>query len=159
MALSICINSIVFLVSTILAGYLGFSLIKVKHDKFLHFITFFILTIEFYFLFDTNNKSFKTLRLITLVCTLVAGVSLEMIQSMINAERAFDINDIFCNIGGSLFALLSVSLYHHYRVKELKKQRGLAKANYMDSADVIEPSLAGEDYNEDLEMHAVSNSE
>lgn len=88
------------------AGYLGFALIHLPHDKLIHFTTFCILTIDFYFIFDTHYKSLKILRGVTLViCTFGGSVSLEIIQNVVNPSRVFDVYDILANILGSLFGL------------------------------------------------------
>lgn len=69
-------------------------------------MTFLILTVEFYFVFNTNRKSLKTLRYITLlICTFGASIGLEVLQNLVNPNRVFDINDIFCNMAGSLMGL------------------------------------------------------
>lgn len=101
----------------IAAGYLGFALIHLVHDKLIHFATFAILTAEFYFIF--NTKAVKLLRLITLmICTLGASVLLEMIQHIVNPARVFDVKDIYCNVGGSIVGLLA-SIFAQDRRNEL----------------------------------------
>ncbi|RCK63974.1 Uncharacterized protein C11E3.10 [Candida viswanathii] len=97
---------ILFVITLIGAGYLGFALIHLPHDKLIHFTTFCILTIEFYFIFDTHYRSLKVLRGVTLVvCTFGGSVSLEIIQHTVNPSRVFDVYDILANILGSLLGL------------------------------------------------------
>lgn len=112
-----------FLISLCIAAYLGFALIELKHDKLIHFTTFFILTSEFYFIFDTKYKSLKTLRYITfLTCTLCASLNLEIVQNMVNPERVFDFADVVYNFFGSLSGLLVSITLQTWRLK-------LARAN------------------------------
>lgn len=95
-----------FIITLLGAGYLGFALIHLPHDKLIHFSTFCILTIEFYFIFDTHYRSLKVLRGVTLViCTFGGSVSLEIIQNVVNPKRVFDVYDIIANILGSLLGL------------------------------------------------------
>ncbi|KAK6197583.1 uncharacterized protein RJT21DRAFT_123413 [Scheffersomyces amazonensis] len=113
---------LVFIASLVLAGYLGFANVHFGHDKLIHFITFFILTIEFYFTFDTKHKSLKTLRSITLiVCTIGGGIGSEFIQSLVNENRVFDPIDIAFNILGSLLAVGLSSWYQTYLIKRAKE--------------------------------------
>ena len=114
-----------FVISLIVAGYLGFALIELtNHDKLLHFLTFLVLTVEFYFIFDTNHKSLKTLRYITLlVCTFAGSILLEVIQSLVNTTRVFDSMDIVYNVVGSFLGVILSSSYDVWAVKRQKKNR------------------------------------
>lgn len=96
----------VFVLSLIGACYLGFALIHLPYDKLIHFSTFCLLTLEFFFVFDTQYKSLKVLRNITLIiCTFGGSVGLEIIQNLVNPKRVFDVYDIVANILGSLLGL------------------------------------------------------
>lgn len=94
-----------FFASLAIAAYLGFALVQLPHDKLVHFITFYILTLEFYFLFDTGNKSLKILRFLTVGWWICSSIFLEIAQSIINPKRVFDVNDILANVlgGGAAF--------------------------------------------------------
>ncbi|CAX45440.1 conserved hypothetical protein [Candida dubliniensis CD36] len=97
---------ILFVFSLIGACYLGFASIHLPYDKLIHFTTFCVLTLEFFFVFDTQYKSLKVLRNITLIiCTLGGSVGSEIIQNLVNPKRVFDIYDIVANILGSLLGL------------------------------------------------------
>lgn len=110
--------------SLIGAGYLGFALIQLPHDKLIHFSTFLILTVEFYFLFDTNHKSLKTLRYITLlVCTFGGSIALEIIQSLVNLHRVFDLYDILFNVLGSSLGVLICSVCDTWLAKKQRRNR------------------------------------
>ncbi|KAI5962194.1 uncharacterized protein KGF55_003270 [Candida pseudojiufengensis] len=102
----------------------GFSSIQIIHDKIVHFITFGILTIEFYFIFDTQYKSLKLIRYLTFtICTIGGGIISEIIQHFVNQKRIFDPIDIVCNVLGSLLGLILSVLYQNYRKGIAKKER------------------------------------
>lgn len=83
------------------AGYLGFASLQLGHDKLIHFITFFVLTAEFYHMWQMH-RPWK----LTFVCmTLGASVALEFVQNLVNPERVFDWIDIVYNVHGSGLAL------------------------------------------------------
>lgn len=108
--------------SLIGAGYLGFALIHLEYDKVIHFTTFLILTIEFYFIFDTKNK--KLIRIITIViCTCGASIGLELIQHLINSQRIFDIFDILYNVCGSSIGLLIACIVHNWRISKMRQEK------------------------------------
>ncbi|KAK6463762.1 hypothetical protein DFJ63DRAFT_313068 [Scheffersomyces coipomensis] len=108
----------------VLIRYLGFANIHLPYDKLIHFVTFFVLTTEFYFVFDTKLKSLKTLRYITLsICTIAGGIGSEIIQSLVNPNRIFDPLDIAFNISGSLLSVGLSSWYQSSAIKKSKEQR------------------------------------
>lgn len=113
----------------IVAGYLGFALVHLHHDKLIHGLIFFFITIEVYFVFDTNNKSLKTLRLITfLTCTIFASTVLEIVQNVVNPSRIFDVYDIAFNMIGSVTGLITCIVIHSYivrRNRQLRAKRSL----------------------------------
>lgn len=83
-----------------------------------------VLTVEFYFIFNTKRKELKLLRYITLlVCTVGGGVGLEILQNIVNPTRVFDFNDIVCNISGSLVGVGVSSVYLTWAVKNKRSQR------------------------------------
>lgn len=83
-------------------------------------MTFFLLTIVFYWILDTNRR--RTLHFTLVVCTLGLGVGSEFLQSFLPNGRVFDFYDIVANIVGSLSGLGLCSLYHK-RMLERKRQR------------------------------------
>lgn len=82
------------------AAYLGFALLSFTHDKVLHFSVFFILTLELAYVFERPRP-----KLVMATCGAGAVVS-EFVQSLVNSKRVFDIQDIYCNIGGVFLALV-----------------------------------------------------
>ena len=134
------LTKIAFITSLALSIYLGFALISLKHDKLIHFVTFFILTTEFYFIFDTRNKSLKKLRYITfIICTLVSGIALEIVQNLVNPSRVFDLNDIIANILGSLSGLGVTYAYSLVVIKKTRSQKAAQwRQSTLSNADIIE---------------------
>ncbi|GAB1317551.1 VanZ domain-containing protein [Madurella fahalii] len=113
----------VFALLLLLAGYAGLSTLQVDavvNDKVLHFVTFFALTLAFYWVVDTSRR--RTLNLTLTVCTLGLGVGSEFVQALLPNGREFDILDVVANIVGSLVGLGLCSWYHK-RMLERKRLR------------------------------------
>ncbi|KAL2210835.1 hypothetical protein CC79DRAFT_1331226 [Sarocladium strictum] len=112
-----------FLLLLLLAGYAGLTPLQLGEyvdDKVLHCITFFLLTIVFYWVVDTNRR--RTLNMTLVVCTLVLGIGSEFLQSFLPNDRDFDLYDIVANVIGSL-AGLGLCTWYHKRMLERKRQR------------------------------------
>ncbi|KAL1957980.1 hypothetical protein VTO42DRAFT_5372 [Malbranchea cinnamomea] len=121
-----------FCVILLLAAYVGFlphnedggSSIPPSlqpNDKFLHFITFFVLSMAFYWIIDTTRR--RTLHLSVLVCTLILGVGSEIIQALIPNGRSFDPFDVLANVVGSLGAIGLCTWYHKRMLERRRKAR------------------------------------
>ncbi|ETS75454.1 hypothetical protein PFICI_12398 [Pestalotiopsis fici W106-1] len=111
-----------FFILCLLAGYAGLSSLQLGvyiNDKALHVLTFFILTIVFYWIVDTNRR--RTLNLTLVVCTLLLGIGSEFLQGFLPNGREFDSYDIVANIVGSLGGLGLCSWYHN---RMLERRRG-----------------------------------
>ncbi|KAI9844903.1 MAG: hypothetical protein M1837_005189 [Sclerophora amabilis] len=106
---------------SLIAAYLGFARIQfdVVNDKALHFITFFILTICFYWVVDTSRR--RNLNFTLIVCTLILGFGSEIIQGLLPNGRSFDPYDILANLLGSLSAL-GICSWYHKRMLDRKRQ-------------------------------------
>lgn len=112
-----------FLFLLLLAGYAGLTPIQLGeyvNDKVLHLFTFFLLTVVFYWVVDTNRR--RTMNMTLVVCTLVLGVGSEFVQSFLPNDRHFDVYDIVANIVGSL-AGLGLCTWYHKRMLERRRQR------------------------------------
>ncbi|SPO04471.1 related to VanZ domain protein [Cephalotrichum gorgonifer] len=113
----------VFFFLLLIAGYAGLSSLQTGahvNDKFLHFITFLLLTIVFYWVVDTNRR--RTLNLTLIVCTGILGVGSEFLQSVIPNGRNFDFFDIVANVAGSC-AGLGLCTWYHLRMLERRRMR------------------------------------
>ncbi|KAK3941354.1 hypothetical protein QBC46DRAFT_448799 [Diplogelasinospora grovesii] len=113
----------VFFLLCLVAGYAGLTSIHIEsiaNDKVLHVVTFFALTIAFYWIIDTNRR--RTLNLTLIVCTLCLGVGSEFLQALLPNGREFDVFDLVANVVGSL-AGLGLCSWYHKRMLERKRQR------------------------------------
>ncbi|KAG6112781.1 hypothetical protein E4U14_001917 [Claviceps sp. LM454 group G7] len=127
----------VFLLLLLIAGYAGLSKLQVGglvNDKVVHFITFFILTIVFYWIVDTNRR--RTLNMTLVVCTLCLGVGSEFVQSILPNDREFDLYDIVANLVGSLAGLGLCSLYHKRMLERKRNQKAYNVVPGEDEEDV-----------------------
>jgi VanZ family protein len=112
-----------FLGLLVIAAYVGLTKLQLSvlvNDKLLHFVTFFLLTVVFYWIVDTTRR--RTLHMTLMVCTGVLGVGSEFVQSFLPNDRDFDIFDIAANIIGSLAGVALCSWYHQ-RMLDRRRQR------------------------------------
>ncbi|KAJ5950848.1 uncharacterized protein N7479_009261 [Penicillium vulpinum] len=117
-----------FIFLLFLAGYIGLlphsdsSTIPTQlqpNDKFLHLVTFFLLSVTFYWVLDTTRR--RTLHVTLVVCTLGLGVGSEIVQGFLPNGRDFDVFDIVANVVGSVGAVGLCSWYHR-RMMERRRQ-------------------------------------
>lgn len=106
------------------AAYLGLGSVQVPqvNDKVLHFVTFFILTLTFYWILDTTRR--RALNLTLLIVTAVLGVGSEALQAFLPNGRQFDPIDIAANIAGSSLALGLCTMYHNRMLDRRRRARG-----------------------------------
>ncbi|KAI5466866.1 VanZ like family protein [Mariannaea sp. PMI_226] len=112
-----------FLLLLLLSSYAGLTRVQLGqyvNDKVLHFVTFFLLTVVFYWVIDTNRR--RILNLTLIVCTVVLGVGSEFVQSFLPNDRNFDVLDIAANVVGSLAGAGLCTIYHK-RMLERRRQR------------------------------------
>ncbi|EAU35072.1 conserved hypothetical protein [Aspergillus terreus NIH2624] len=119
-----------FLFLVILAAYIGLlphsdsSSIPSQlqpNDKFLHVVTFFLLSLIFYWIPDTTRR--RTLQLTLLVCTVALGIGSEILQGLLPNGRAFDPFDLLANLVGSLGAVGLCGWYHRRMLERRRKAR------------------------------------
>ncbi|KAL4873502.1 hypothetical protein BDV12DRAFT_79483 [Aspergillus spectabilis] len=91
------------------------------NDKLLHLVTFFLISLVFYWIPDTSRR--RTLHLTLVVCTLVLGVGSEIFQGILRNGRSFDPFDLLANIVGSLGAVGLCSWYHRRMHERRRKSR------------------------------------
>ena len=113
-----------FVLLNLLAAYLGLTSLQVAqvNDKVLHFITFSLLTLTFYWILDTSRR--RVLNLTMLVVTVVLGVGSEFVQVVLPNGRDFDPLDIAANVTGSLSALGLCTLYHKRMLERKRRRKG-----------------------------------
>ncbi|EFQ31737.1 VanZ like family protein [Colletotrichum graminicola] len=127
----------VFFVLLLIAGYAGLTSLQLGqyvNDKVLHFGTFFLLTIVFYWILDTNRR--RTLNLTLTVCTFVLGVGSEFLQGFLPNGREFDFYDIVANVVGSLAGLGLCSWYHKRMLERKRRAKTYQAVPGEDDADV-----------------------
>lgn len=91
------------------------------NDKFLHLVTFFLLTVTFYWILDTTRR--RTLHITLLVCTLGMSIGSEIVQGLLPIDRAFDPFDVVANVVGSLGAVGLCGWYHRRMLDRRRKSR------------------------------------
>ncbi|KAL4918541.1 hypothetical protein BDW62DRAFT_181066 [Aspergillus aurantiobrunneus] len=91
------------------------------NDKLLHVVTFFLLSLVFYWIPDTSRR--RTLHLTLFICTLALGVGSEILQALLPNGRSFDPFDLLANIVGSLGAVGLCSWYHRRMLERRRKSR------------------------------------
>ncbi|KAK3689875.1 hypothetical protein B0T22DRAFT_181304 [Podospora appendiculata] len=122
------------------------------NDKLLHLLTFFVLTLCFYWIIDTNRR--RTLNFTLVTCTLCLGVGSEFLQALLPNDRAFDLLDLVANLVGSLAALGLCSWYHK-RMLERKRLRKQYNAVPGDDAgdDLLDEEAGDLELGEGVDIH------
>ncbi|KAH0441942.1 putative VanZ domain protein [Colletotrichum kahawae] len=127
----------VFFALLLVAGYAGLTSLQLGqyvNDKVLHFATFFLLTLVFYWILDTNRR--RTLNLTLTVCTFVLGVGSEFLQGFLPNGREFDFYDIVANVVGSLASIGLCSWYHKRMLERKRRTKTYAPVPGEDDEDV-----------------------
>ncbi|KAF3491567.1 uncharacterized protein GIQ15_01084 [Arthroderma uncinatum] len=91
------------------------------NGKVVHLVTFFLLSLAFYWVLDTTRR--RTLHLSLIVCTLVLGVGSEIARGLIPNGGSFDPYDILANTVGSLAAIGLCTWYHKRMLERRRKAR------------------------------------
>ncbi|TID13962.1 VanZ domain protein [Venturia nashicola] len=114
--------AIAFGVLFLASAYLGLAPSTIpsygQSDKVLHFVTFFLLTLSFYWILEIGRR--RNLHITFFACTLVLGVGSEIVQGLLPNGRLFDPLDILANVFGSLLAL-ALNTWYHKRMLERKR--------------------------------------
>ncbi|KAA8646213.1 hypothetical protein EYZ11_001515 [Aspergillus tanneri] len=119
-----------FIFLLIIAAYIGllphsyYSSVPAQlqpNDKLLHVVTFFLLSLIFYWIPDTTRR--RTLHLTLVVCTLILGIGSEIVQGLLPNGRSFDPFDLLANIVGSVGAVGLCSWYHRRMLERRRKAR------------------------------------
>ncbi|KAL8674758.1 MAG: hypothetical protein Q9168_000842 [Polycauliona sp. 1 TL-2023] len=113
-----------FTVLLLLAGYLRLSSVQIPqlNPQFLHFITFILLTVAFYWILDTTRR--RLLNFTLLAITFSLGLGSEALQLILPNGRLFDPINVAANILGSLVALALCSLYHKRMLDRRRRRKG-----------------------------------
>ncbi|PNS16023.1 hypothetical protein CAC42_4424 [Sphaceloma murrayae] len=92
-----------------------------QSDKVLHTVTFFLLTLSFYWILETSRR--RAVHITLLACTAGLSIGSEVAQGLLPNGRNFDPYDIAANVIGSGGALAICSWYH----KRMLERRRAAK--------------------------------
>ena len=113
-----------FLLVLLGAAYISLSSTQVPqiNHKAVHFITFFVLTLLFYWILDTTRR--RTLNLTLLVVTGLSGVGSEALRGFLPNGPQFDPLDLAANVAGSLLALSICSVYHKRMLDRRRRAKG-----------------------------------
>nr|POE64844.1 uncharacterized protein c11e3.10 [Quercus suber] len=107
------------------SAYLGLSTQKIpqygQSDKGLHFITFFLLTATFYWIFEIPRR--RLIHLTLIICTAGLAIASEIVQAALPNDRLFDPYDIAANVLGSGLALGACSWYHKRMLERKRKNK------------------------------------
>ncbi|PGH19336.1 hypothetical protein AJ80_03976 [Polytolypa hystricis UAMH7299] len=125
----------------LLSGYIGLlphsptpSTLQ-PNDKLLHLLSFFLLSLTFYWVLDTSRR--RTLHLTIIICTMILGIGSELLQALLPNDRSFDPFDVLANIVGSLSAVGLCTWYHKRMLERKRKARfGALLGGHEGSEDV-----------------------
>ncbi|KAK6001720.1 hypothetical protein QM012_002210 [Aureobasidium pullulans] len=123
-----------------------------QSDKVLHFVTFFLITLCFYWIIETNRR--RVIHFTLVACTVALSIGSEIVQGLLPNGRDFDPYDILANVVGSLLALLACSWYH----KRMLERRRAAR-NYQVVPGEDQDIELGESAAADQETGVISSSE
>ncbi|KAK5159215.1 hypothetical protein LTS14_002357 [Recurvomyces mirabilis] len=144
-----------FVILLLGAAYLGLSNPKIpqygQSDKGLHFFTFFLITLTFYWILEIPRR--RAIHVTLLVCTGAFSISSEIVQALLPNGREFDPFDILANVVGSALALTLCSWYHKRMLERKRKNK------HYDIVPGDEPADDEEDVERDVELGNVSGQE
>ncbi|KAI4116587.1 MAG: hypothetical protein LQ345_003032 [Seirophora villosa] len=117
-------KSRVFAVLFLLAAYLRLSSMQIPqvNPQVLHLITFFLLTLTFYWILDTTRR--RLLNFTLLFITVALGLGSEALQLILPNSRYPDPVNVAANILGSLVALALCSIYHKRMLDRRRRRKG-----------------------------------
>ncbi|KAL8801914.1 MAG: hypothetical protein Q9182_004148 [Xanthomendoza sp. 2 TL-2023] len=113
-----------FTVLLLLAAYLRLSSMQVPqiNPGALHLLTFFLLTLTFYWILDTTRR--RILNFTLLLITFALGLGSEVLQYILPNGRILDPVNVAANVLGSLTALGLCSLYHKRMLDRRRRKKG-----------------------------------
>ncbi|KAL8702653.1 MAG: hypothetical protein Q9201_004178 [Fulgogasparrea decipioides] len=92
------------------------------NPRALHLITFFLLTLAFYWILDTTRR--RLLNLTLLFVTLLLGLGSEAIQILLPNGPDLDPINIAANVLGSVTALALCAIYHKRMLDRRRRRKG-----------------------------------
>ncbi|KAK6349867.1 hypothetical protein TWF696_006129 [Orbilia brochopaga] len=127
----------------LLSAYLGLGkdLALPVPDKPAHFLSFFLMTLCFYWVLDTSRRRVVNFTLIVMFGLL--GVGSEFVQSAVTT-RSFDVYDILANLVGCSVAL-GLCMWYHKRMLDRKRQAKNASYHVVGNEEAELGVIAEED--------------
>ncbi|KAH0352919.1 hypothetical protein KCU81_g1841, partial [Aureobasidium melanogenum] len=114
-----------------------------QSDKVLHFVTFFLITLCFYWIIETNRR--RVIHFTLVACTVALSIGSEIVQGLLPNGRDFDPYDILANVVGSLLALLACSWYHKRMLERRRAARNYTVVPGEDQDIELGESTAGQE--------------
>ncbi|KAG9556022.1 hypothetical protein KCU86_g19915, partial [Aureobasidium melanogenum] len=114
-----------------------------QSDKVLHFVTFFLITLCFYWIIETNRR--RVIHFTLVACTVALSIGSEIVQGLLPNGRDFDPYDILANVVGSLLALLACSWYHKRMLERRRAARNYQVVPGEDQDIELGESTAGQE--------------
>ncbi|KAF2150015.1 hypothetical protein K461DRAFT_213100, partial [Myriangium duriaei CBS 260.36] len=123
-----------------------------QSDKVLHVVTFFLLTLCFYWILETSRR--RVVHITLLVCTAGLSIGSEVVQALLPVRngREFDPYDILANVIGSGFALFLCGWYHR---RMLERKRAAKTYNLVPGEDDRDVELGESRHDEEQETGIV----
>lgn len=86
-------------------------------DKVMHAGMHFVFTLLWFFYFKNKIGSLKNFKLllISLVLSLLFGITIELMQKFFTVTRNADIFDVIANLSGASMAVIVITLLNKYR--------------------------------------------
>ncbi|KAF4549360.1 Hypothetical protein D9617_22g067060 [Elsinoe fawcettii] len=141
-----------------ISAYLGLAPLKIptykQSDKALHTITFFLLTLCFYWILETSRR--RVVNITLLACTAGLSIGSEVAQGLLPNGREFDPYDIAANVLGSGAALAICSWYHK---RMLERRRAAKTYNLVPGEDQDVDVELGENVNREQETGVIAGAE
>lgn len=106
------------------------------NQQLLHFVTFFILTITFYWIFDTTRR--RALNFTLVAMTFGLGLGSEALQGLLLNGGQFNPLTIAANVIGSLLGLGLCSLYHKRMLDRRRRAKGYSTVPQDGEGDDLE---------------------
>ena len=87
-------------------------------DKIFHSLSYFVLTVLWYYTFYYNLKFNKGKALIyAVVISIIFGIVIEVLQGTVTTYRSSDIIDVFANSFGAILAAVVIAVKNKYILK------------------------------------------
>jgi len=130
--------TIAFCALIVISAYLGLAPQTIpsykQSDKVLHFLTFLLITLAFYWILETSRR--RVLHLTIFICPVTLGIGSEIAQGLLPNGRAFDPYDILANVLGSSVAIVASTWYHKRMLERKRAARSYALVPGEDDGDV-----------------------